>query len=141
MAHAAAFYWKKETNNGSLCAKQKRNFAKNLRSFKDKLYPERGGGKKLAAKLEISPQLLSNWLNGSRTPSLLSLGKLARIFDVSIQELCTLPRIKHRLSAWEIILDLTKLREQSRKKGIPSHIERERLENLNAIINNELVER
>lgn len=119
-------------------AKQKRNLAKKLRTLKDKTYPERGGGKELAARLGISPQLLSNWLNGSRTPSLLHLGRLARIFDVSVQELCSLPQTKHRLSAWEIIIDLTKLREQSRRKVAMSHTDRKRLEELNMLISNEL---
>lgn len=118
----------------SFSAKQKQQIRKNIRTLKTRAFPERGGGRELAVRLGISPQLLSNWLNGRRTPSPLHLAKLARVFDVSIQDLCALPHAKCRVSAWELILDLTKLRERSRKKSKNPHDERKRLKELNMLI-------
>lgn len=121
-------------------AKQKKQFARNLRALKDKAFPHRGGGKQIAAMLGVSPQLLSNWINGSRVPSALHLAKLAKIFNVSLQELCALPKAKQRQSAWKAITDLTRLQEQARRKDGNKHLNKTRLHTLNNLINNMLEE-
>ena len=59
-----------------LTAKQQKQLARKIRTCKNKLFPERGGGKKLAALLDISPQLLTNWMAGTRLPLGAPIGEI-----------------------------------------------------------------
>ncbi len=101
-----------------LPSKQRERLARKIREGKDKLCPGRGGCGKFAAMLGISPNLLSQWMNGKRQPTPQQLAHLAKLFKVPIQTLCSLPKVKHDAAstALDVILDLTK----ARKKVKPS---------------------
>lgn len=119
-------------------ANQRKQLAKKIRACKNKMFPEHGGGKKLAAMLDISPQLLTNWMGGTRLPSLVELAKLARIFNISIHELCSLPYSKRKSTAPDLIASLTKYHDKAHARGITAYAERKRLKSINSFINSEL---
>ncbi|MDR0362994.1 MAG: helix-turn-helix transcriptional regulator [Planctomycetota bacterium] len=119
-------------------AKQQKQLARKIRACKNKRFPERGGGKELAALLGVSPQLLTNWMAGTRLPSALQLAKMARIFDISIQELCSLPCEKRKSKVPDLVVSLTKYHEGATRKGVNNHEERKRLNMICSFIYNEL---
>lgn len=121
-----------------LTANQQKQLAKKIRAGKNKYFPERGGGKKLASLLGISPQMLTNWMAGTRHPTSMQLAKLARIFGVSIQELCSLPYTKRKSHAPDLVIAITKYHEEAKKKGLNVHKERKRLQAIKSLIYNEL---
>lgn len=121
-----------------LTAKQQKHLAKKIRACKDKTFPKRGGGKQLATMLGISPQLLTNWMAGTRIPTLPQLAKLAHIFNVSMHELCALPYAKRKSSASDLVIALTKHHEQARKVESGTREERKRLNAIKSHIYNEL---
>jgi len=63
-----------------LPSKQRERLARKIREGKDKLCPGRGGCGKFAALLGISPNLLSQWMNGNRQPTPQQLAHLAKLF-------------------------------------------------------------
>lgn len=75
----------------TLTKTQLKQLAENIRSYRDKHFPERGGGNRLAKAIGVSPQLMSQWANGARMPPAKKLHALAKVFGVSIQALCGLP--------------------------------------------------
>lgn len=121
-----------------LGAKHRTQLGKKIREYKDRMFPERGSGKKLAELLGISPQLLSNWMHGSKEPTPVQLAELAELFNTSIQELCSLPRIKRKASGLDIIVDITKYRNSAKMKRIRSKVEQQRVKDIKDIIINNL---
>lgn len=124
-----------------LTATQRRDLGRKIREGKERLYPGRGGCGRLAAELGITPQTLSHWMNGNRLPEPGHLAMLAKLFHVSILELCSFPKIKpkrKRPSALDLIMDITetqKLAGESRNKR-RKLTQETRL--LNSLIKNEL---
>lgn len=121
-----------------LTANQQKQLAKKIRTYKDKCFPERGGGKTLAAMLGISPQLLTNWMAGTRRPSMLQMAKLARIFKTSVHELCSIPYAKRKAKASDLVIALTKYHDQAKNKRVNTQKERTRLQAITTLIYNEL---
>lgn len=60
----------------------------NIRRHKMKNFPGKGSGIRLAEEIGVTPQTISNWLNGSRLPTMSQMYCLAKAFDVSPLELC-----------------------------------------------------
>ena len=75
----------------TLTKTQLKQLAVNIRSCRDKYFPERGGGNRLAKAIGVSPQLMSQWVNGARMPPVEKLHALAKVFGISMQALCGLP--------------------------------------------------
>ncbi|MCD8349182.1 MAG: helix-turn-helix transcriptional regulator [Planctomycetaceae bacterium] len=75
----------------TLTRSQLKRMAENIRSCRDKQFPERGGNNRLAKAIGVSPQTLSQWINGSRMPPIEKLQALVTVFGISIQALCGLP--------------------------------------------------
>ena len=121
-----------------LTANQRKRLAGKIRAYKNKCFPKRGGGTKLAAMLGISPQLLTNWMAGTRQPSATQLAKLAGIFNVSIQELCSLPYVKRKSKAPDLIIAMTKYHAEAKSKERNTHAEQKRLNAIFDLIYNEL---
>jgi len=121
-----------------LTANQRKRLAGKIRAYKNKCFPKRGGGIELAAMLDISPQLLTNWQAGTRQPSAMQLAKLAGIFKVSIQELCSLPHVKRKSKAPDLIIAMTKYHEEAKIKEKDMPAERKRLSAIFDLIYNEL---
>ncbi len=102
--------------------KHRAALGKKIREGKDRLFPGRGGCSKFAHELGITPQLLSHWMNGNRVPDPGQLAALAKLFNISILELCSLPKIRGKgkqYSAYDIIAYMTKAQQTagtSRKK-------------------------
>ena len=98
-------------------AEQRKTLGRKIREGKDRFFPGRGGCGRLAAELGITPQLLSHWMGGSRAPEPTQLAALAKLFHVSILELCSLPKLKKAKetpSALDVIVDVTKGRKAAR---------------------------
>jgi transcriptional regulator with XRE-family HTH domain len=121
-----------------LTANQRKRLAGKIRAYKNRDFPKRGGGTELAAMLGISPQLLTNWLAGTRHPSPIQLAKLAGIFKISIQELCSLPHVKRKSKASDLIIAMTKYHETAKSGERSTHTERKRLNSIFDLIYNEL---
>lgn len=62
----------------------KNNFAK---TFKTLRLEKRLSQKELAQELSISRQAISEWERGLSAPSMLTLAKLSKIFDIKLEEL------------------------------------------------------
>lgn len=93
-----------------LMAKERKALVRNIKKHKKRLYPERGGGNRLAKQVGVSPQLLSQWINGVRVPALDKLIALAEVFEISIQELCGRPEpdeIHKDVSFYDAVVILT----------------------------------
>lgn len=121
-----------------LTANQRKRLAGKIRTGKNKLFPERGGGKKLAAMLGVSLQSLASWMKGTRLPSMMQLAMLARIFNTSMQELCSLPHEKRKAKAPDLIVALTKYHEKANAAGVDADAERKRLQAITIFICKEL---
>jgi transcriptional regulator with XRE-family HTH domain len=90
---------------------------RNIKHYREKLFPGKGSGNRLAAAVGVSPQLLSQWMNGMRHPSTDKLCALAKVFNISIQELCGMPKSKSinpKLAALDIVMMLTKHQKNCR---------------------------
>jgi transcriptional regulator with XRE-family HTH domain len=122
-------------------AKQRVAIGKKIREGKDRLFPSRGGCTKLADELGISPQLLSHWMSGNRVPEPGQLVALAKLFNISILELCSLPkpkRMRKPLSAYDIIGDVTNTRKEVSKTGKNRRLLADRTSMLKTLIEKEL---
>ena len=100
-----------------LSLKDKKAVIRNIKLHKKQMFPERGGGNRLARELGISPQLLSQWTNGARFPTTEKLIALAEVFGITIQELCGRERadvLDAELNFYDAVIMLS---EQLKKKG------------------------
>jgi transcriptional regulator with XRE-family HTH domain len=71
-----------------LPTRNKRILVQNIRRCKQVHFPGKGGGLRLAEEAGVPQSTLSNWLSGSRTPTLRQLYRLSKAFDISPLELC-----------------------------------------------------
>ena len=60
----------------------------NIRQLRKVVFPNRGGIKRLAEAIGVTPQLASQWLRGERVPSSTHLNSLAKVFQVKTRNLC-----------------------------------------------------
>lgn len=74
----------------TLTAGQKKHVAKVVMARRKEDYNYPGGNAVLAARIGISPQLLSMWAYNKRTPNHKQLLVLAEIFSMSLEALCNL---------------------------------------------------
>lgn len=79
-----------------LTTRQRKTLSRNIRLHKDRIYPGHGSGNQLALALDVSPQLVSFWINNRRIPSDFELAKLAALFNVSMFDLCGMHKPKQR---------------------------------------------
>jgi len=83
---------------GRIHKKLRDTIARNIREWRDKKFPGRGGGKKCAEAFSVhcgsnvSPQQWSPWERGMRTPDETRLEQLAKFFEVTVEYL----RADHR---------------------------------------------
>ena len=78
----------------ALPARNRKILARKIRHHKRLCFPGKGSGVRLADEIGVSPQTISNWLNGSRTPTFEQLYLLAKTFNVSPLELCGIKEIE-----------------------------------------------
>lgn len=76
----------------SFTQKQKKLIAKNIGKSIDKLGINDDGVHHLAHELDVSPATVSQWVHGKRTPRLEHLYRMSKIFNLSLQQLCGLPK-------------------------------------------------
>lgn len=74
----------------TLTAGQKSHIAKVIKAKIKSDYNYSGGNSALAARIGVSPQLLSMWAYNKRTPDHKQLLVLAEIFNMSLETLCNL---------------------------------------------------
>lgn len=120
-----------------LTQREKKAVVKNIRLHRKRLYSERDGGNRLAKELNVSPQLLSQWSNGTRTPTLEKLIALSEVFNVSIQELCgrpNLPMLDSNISVYDAIIMLV---NHVKKRGQGKKV-RANMKTVKRLIDNEL---
>jgi transcriptional regulator with XRE-family HTH domain len=65
--------------------------ARNIRRLKERKFPGRGGSKKCADALGVTPQQWSPWEIGSRGPDEKTLKAIARLFGVTVDDLLREP--------------------------------------------------
>ncbi len=118
-------------------------FAGKIRHYKGKYFLGKGGGSRLAEEIGTTPQNISNWIRGSRFPTMSQMYCLAKAFDVSPLELCGI-RKKHTVNPGAAhIVVLQKLLqhcEEDTARGADPRVTRRFLLSIIAIINNELCE-
>lgn len=122
-------------------AKQRKTLAAQIKKFKEKKYPGRGSGNRLAKDLGVSPQTLSYWINGAREPSSLQLHDMAGLFGVSVQELFGMgkvARINPKILSLDLIRDITNARIFAIKKKCDRKAEKKRLSTIKTLISKEL---
>ena len=114
-----------------------------IRHYMRKCFPGKGSGIRLAEEIGTTPQTISNWLNGSRLPTLKQMYRLAKAFDVSPFELCGI-RKKHTRNQKTVHLDvLTSLLQHCENdiaRGANPRITRKFLLSIKGIIENDLRE-
>ncbi len=74
----------------TLSKSQKSHTAKVIKTKRKQMFGYPGGNRELAARLGISPQLLSMWAYNKRSPCHKDLLTLAEAFNISLNELCHL---------------------------------------------------
>lgn len=84
-----------------LPTRNKKTLAQNIGRYKQMHFPGKGGGLRLAEEAGVPPQMVSNWLSGSRTPTLRQLYRLSKAFDVSPLELCGINIKETTAWSWE----------------------------------------
>jgi transcriptional regulator with XRE-family HTH domain len=65
--------------------------AGNIRTFKEKKFPGRGGSKKCADALGVTPQQWSPWEIGTRGPDEKTLKAIAKMFGATVEDLLREP--------------------------------------------------
>lgn len=65
----------------------KETIARNIHACRVQKFPGRGGGKKCAEALSVSPQQWSPWERGMRTPDEAHMEKIAKLFGVTVEYL------------------------------------------------------
>lgn len=126
---------------GDFSAKQRRKLGQTIRDHKEKKFPGRGGGNRLAQELGIRPQLLSQWIGGVKEPTMLQLYALAKAFGISIQELCAMPKIKKskgKVTGLDMVSEITDLYKLAHINKISAQRERRFLTTIKSMISNEL---
>lgn len=73
-----------------LPASNKKMLTKNINRHKKMNFHGKGANARLAAEIGVAPQTVSNWLNGSRLPTMSQLYELSKVFNVSPLKLCGL---------------------------------------------------
>ncbi len=68
--------------------------AGNIQRLKEKKFPGRGGSKKCADALGVTPQQWSPWEIGTRGPDEATLRAIAKLFGVTVDELLREPAAK-----------------------------------------------
>lgn len=71
--------------------KQRMIIARNIRELKEKKFPGRGGSKKCADALGVTPQQWSPWEIGTRGPDEKTLKAIAKLFGVTVDDLLREP--------------------------------------------------
>lgn len=92
-------------------SKERVALGRKIREGRNKYFPGRGGCSRLARELGITPQLLSHWMSGRRLPEPMQIAELAKLFNISIMQLCSLPKIRKTReppSSYAVIIDLLK---------------------------------
>lgn len=74
----------------TLTAGQKKHVAKVILAKRKEDYNYSGGNSALAARIGVSPQLLSMWAHNKRIPDHKQLLVLAEVFNMSLEALCNL---------------------------------------------------
>lgn len=67
--------------------KLRETIARNIRAWRMRKYPGRGGGKRCAEEFGVSPQQWSPWERGLRTPDELRLQEIADFFGTTVESL------------------------------------------------------
>ena len=114
-----------------------------IRRHKRKCFPGIGSGIRLAEEVGVTPQTVSNWLNGSRLPTMSQMYRLAKAFNVSPLELCGIRRKDTRPSQvmhLTVLQNLLQLCEKSIVRGDNPHITRKLLLSFKGLIQNDLCE-
>lgn len=102
-------------------SKERVALGKKIREGKDKFFPGRGGCGRLAGELGITPQLLSHWMSGRRLPEPAQMAALAKLFNVSILKLCSLPQIsKTKGAPWSFDVAIDLLKKYKKMRLSPS---------------------
>lgn len=71
---------------GTFSKGQKAHISTIIRRYRQKLYGESGGNKRLAEEIGVSPQLVSLWAANKRTPNENQLYALAKVFHVNVHD-------------------------------------------------------
>ncbi len=121
----------------------KSTLAGKIRRYKGECFPGKGGGVRLAEEIGVTPQSISNWISGSRLPTMNQLYRLAKAFDVSPLELCgirsrraTNPKTMHIT----VLQKLLQYCEKDIDNNANTRITRKFLLSVICIINNDLYE-
>lgn len=126
---------------GHFSVSQRRDLGRKIRDYKEKSFPGRGGGNRLAAHLGVTPKLLSQWISGAKEPTMIQLHSLAKIFGASMQQLCSIPKIKKakgHVTGLEMILDVTELYKAMRAKKTNRKQEMQIGKCVKSVVHNEL---
>lgn len=73
--------------------------AANIQRFKEKKFPGRGGSKRCADALGVTPQQWSPWEIGSRGPDEKTLKAIAKMFGVTVEDLLREPESEAKPAA------------------------------------------
>ncbi len=118
-------------------------FAKKIRHYKGKCFPGKGGGVRLAEEIGATPQSISNWIHGSKLPSMSQMYSLAKAFDVSPLELCGMRRkrtLKTGMPHIAVFQKLLQYCENENTRGGNPRVTRDFLLSIIGILDNELCE-
>lgn len=123
--------------------KNKEILIKNIRRYKQKSFPGKGSGIRLAEEIGTTPQMISNWLNGSRLPTITQLYRLATAFEVSPLELCGI-RVKRNLTLESahvsVLINVLHHCEKDILTGVNPRITRKFLMLAKSIIDKEIID-
>ena len=79
---------RKEIIMGVCTKAERRRLIENLRKHYDRIFPGRGGVRRFAEAVGVSPRTVSRWLNGVLLPSQARLHTIAKVLEVSERVLC-----------------------------------------------------
>ena len=127
----------------ALPTRNKKILAKKIHHYKKLCFPGKGSGVRLADEIGVHPRTVSNWLNGSRTPTVEQLYLLAKTFDVSPLELCGITEIgktPRNMADIALLRNLMDMLEYSTKHDDSFRATIKAMKSINSIVFNEMEE-
>lgn len=127
----------------SLPARNKEILVRNIRRYKEQCFPGKGSGRRLAGEIGVHPQTVTQWLNGSRTPTVKQLYRLSIAFNVSPLNLCGIQdkgEPSESSSAVSMLREVLNVLENDRKNHVKSCATRKIMKEFNVIVSNGIKE-
>lgn len=123
-----------------LSAYNKAILSKKIKHYKKLHFPGKGSGARLAEEIDVPPQTVSSWLNGSRLPTPMQLYRLSIAFKVSPFELCGIRRDRSKSVELSLLEDMLVMMRGEKKENVNLRVTHKRMNEIKSFLEKVLPE-